>query len=461
MSPTSTERRPRSDAAFRRALAITLAALSVACLLLLGAGYLQGPRLEDAQVDPERVTSADNQQLRLFANQSIEAVTADQVHIEPATPFTVTSEGDLIAVQFGERLRYGTEYSVRVDGVASAHTGRPGTLEYRFTTTQPQFLWLDRGQPDDTILRSTLDGQGGQAVYSAAGIQDFAVVDDLLAVVTVTAQHTNELGLVRPGDVIVENVLLPEEGVIQQLAASAGTLGFAFTSAATGPGQANTSTLYTLDLDAVRELRPVLGLDGQPMEVLGWGFVPGSARIAALTTDLTLVVVDTSDGTVLPLGQYEEFGAISLDGASVIVSNQFAPRIVDLATGDEEPIDPSPIQGQQPFSGASQLLPDGTRLGKALLADDSGTRFSTLLVRDDGTQATIVYRTAEDRGSIGEISISPNGQYVAIETIPDTTVSASDGYYFDARSTSVTTVVVEVATGRQVRSFEGFGLLWD
>jgi len=461
VSRTSTERRPRSDAAFRRALAITLAALSVACLLLLGASYLQGPRLEDAQVDVVRVTSADDQQLRLFANQSVEPVTASQVRIEPAAPFTVSSEGDLIAVQFGARLQYGTEYLVRVDDVASTYTGRASAIEYRFTTTQPQMFWLDRGQPDDTILRSTLDGQGGEAVYSAAGIQDFALVDDLLAVVTVTAQRTNQLALVRPGDVILENVLLPEEGVIQQLAASAGTLGFAFSSADAGPGQANASTLYTLDLGGVRELRPVLGLDGEPMEVLGWGFVPGTARIAALTTDLTLVSVDTSSGAVLPLGQYEEFGAVSLDGTTVIVSNQFAPRVVDLVTGDEQPIDPSPVEGRRAFSGASQLLPDGTRLGKALLADETGTRFSTLLVHDDGTAADIVYRTVEDRGSIGEISISPNGQYVAIETIPDTTVSVSDGYYYDARSTSVTTVIVEIATGRQVRSFEGFGLLWD
>ena len=54
--------------------------------------------------------------------------------------------------------------------------------------------------------------------------------------------------------------------------------------------------------------------------------------------------------------------------------------------------------------------------------------------------------------------LSPDGQFVAIETVPVTTASVSDGYVCDSRSTRVTTIVVEVDTGAQVRSFKGFAL---
>lgn len=460
MSPTSTEP-PRSDARFRRALALTLAGLLVACLALVAIGYLQGPKLDEAQIDLDAVTSADGQQLRLFANQAVAEVDPSQVTIEPATEISVTTKGDVIAVQFGERLRYGTEYHVRVTDVTSVYLAQPSTIDYRFTTAFPQLLWLDRGQPDDAILRSTLDGQGGEAVYSAPGIQDFVLADDVLAVVHLRSDRTSGLGLVRPGMPEVEELLLPEPGVVQRLDATGAVVGFTLTSAEPGPGQANSSTLYTVDLDAAKTVTPVLGLDGEPIRVMGWGFVPGSSSIVALTHDGTLLLVDARAGTILPLGQYSEFGSIALDGSSVIVSTLVGQVILDLVDGTEREVEPSPIDGQEPFTGASQVMPDGSRVGKALLGNEEGTRFITLLVRDDGTESAILYRTPRDRGSIGDFEISPNGQYVAIETIPDTTVSVSDGYYFDSRSTSVTTVIVDTTTGEQVRSFEGFGLVWD
>ena len=92
MSPTSTEGRVRTDARFRRALALTVVALSALCLVFLGLGYLQGPKLSSAQVDADAVVAQAGQQLRLFANQAVAQVGADQVTVTPAVPFTVTHE---------------------------------------------------------------------------------------------------------------------------------------------------------------------------------------------------------------------------------------------------------------------------------------------------------------------------------------------------------------------------------
>jgi hypothetical protein len=79
---------------------------------------------------------------------------------------------------------------------------------------------------------------------------------------------------------------------------------------------------------------------------------------------------------------------------------------------------------------------------------------------DDGTEGRVLYQTPNLAGSIENFHVSPNGQYVAIEVVPVIADSVSDGYGVDPRSTSITTVIVEIATGLVVRSVDGFALLW-
>jgi hypothetical protein len=81
-------------------------------------------------------------------------------------------------------------------------------------------------------------------------------------------------------------------------------------------------------------------------------------------------------------------------------------------------------------------------------------------VYDDGTTSRLLYQTHADTGSIEGFSVSPNEQYVAIETIPDLGSRVSDGYAIEPRATSITTMIVDVATGKIVRGFEGFDVAW-
>lgn len=456
MSRTSSDER-----GFRRALALTVGILVALCAVFLTLGYLQGPKLSSAQVDPRGVVEQSGQQVRLFANQAVAQVAPSQVAVEPAVDFTVTTEGDIIAVQFASRLDYATEYTVTVSGVTSVYIAQPSTISYSFTTSSPTLYYLDRGDGADDIVTTGLTGSGREVIYSAPHIQDFAVLDEFLAVVTLNDDHTSSLSFVNTSTDVVEAVRLPDSGSISGLDASAAgnAVGFTLTTQPPGADQANNSTLYVIDLTAGRTVTPVVGLTGKPIDVLGWQFLPNSATLLALTFDRSLLLIDPT-GAVSPLGQYMGLDKLSPDGSIATMTDSFGELALTLATGTTERLEPSAVEGAKAFLGSTVVLDNGDRVQKVVVPDASGRRFASLLVYDDGSSARILYRTPDDGGSISDFTVSPNGQYVAIETVPDASAAVSDGYFFDARATSVTTIIVDIASGAQTRSVEGFGLRW-
>jgi len=151
---------------------------------------------------------------------------------------------------------------------------------------------------------------------------------------------------------------------------------------------------------------------------------------------------------------------LSPDGSIATMTDSFGELALTLATGTTERLEPSAVEGAKAFLGSTVVLDNGDRVQKVVVPDPSGRRFASLLVYDDGSSARILYRTPDDGGSISDFTVSPNGQYVAIETVPDASAAVSDGYFFDARATSVTTIIVDIASGAQTRSVEGFGLRW-
>jgi hypothetical protein len=115
---------------------------------------------------------------------------------------------------------------------------------------------------------------------------------------------------------------------------------------------------------------------------------------------------------------------------------------------------------RQAYLGVAEALSATTRLEQLALIAPGGTRFSSVLAVDDGTSSRLVYETPGDLGSIEGFSVSPNGQYVAVEVVPDVSQAQSDGYFLNAKAMSTETVIVDLATGAVVRSVEGFALRW-
>jgi hypothetical protein len=311
---TDTERdgTPRGDAPFRRSLAATIAALILLVAVFTGLNYLQGPKLASGLIDTARAVAQPGQQLRLFANQTIAPVTSRQVMITPAAPFTVTSSGEVIAIQFSHQLDYGTRYSVRVDNVVNGSQPQATTFRYSFTTVDASVYYLRRADPaagsdqQDSIIRTGLHGGRDTALYSARHIQQFAVFPAALAVSTLNDDHTSSLSLVsRSNTSITETLLLPSPGIVDQLAASTqtGILGFVFTprgAEATGSG-----TLMTVDLAGAHTIAPVLDVNSKSLAVSSWNFLGSTSSIVAQSTDQNVLLIDrTKPGAPVPLGTW-------------------------------------------------------------------------------------------------------------------------------------------------------------
>jgi hypothetical protein len=445
--------------------------LALLCALFAVLGYVQGPKLASAQIDSGQAVVRAGEQLRLFANQPLGAVGDDDVTITPDVDFSVSVSGAIIAVQFAAPLHYDADYEVEVSGVTSRYNDQAATLRYSFSTGTAPLYYLDRGdsadeggtgeEATDEIVRTTASSADRDVVYSAPGIQGFAILAGAVVVSTDQPDGTSALSLVSLDDGGVEPLALPGAGTVGQLQASdsAATIGFEFTSAPESGGVFD-ATLMTLDLDRGRDVLPVAGLDGAPLQVDTWYFVPGGVTLAASALDGTTVLVDTATGVVTPLGSFTKFDSVSTDGTRLAVSNAFGPVVLSINDLSDSEFAPSPIGDVEPYPGRFQLMRGSDLVQQVVLVNYESSSFASILVADDGEQSRLLYRTVEDRGSIGDFSVSPNDQYVAVEVVPDVETSVSDNRAVDPQSTDVTTVIVDIASGAIVKSVAGFAVHW-
>lgn len=458
-----------SDRPYRRALATTVTTLVVLVAVFAGLNYLQGPKLASAQVDSSRVVAQSGQQLRLFANQSITAVRKSQVRVTPASPFTVSSSGDVIAVQFSNRLLYGTSYTVKVDGVGNGAQPRTTNFAYSFRTPAAQVYYLDRADPKtggpDEIVKTSLTGNARTVVYSAPRIQQFVVFPQAIAVTTLGDDGTSTLSLVSLDKGFVAKLLLPGSGTIDELqgANAAGVVGLTFTSSGPAADREFNDTLMTVNLTGAQTVDPVLDLAGKPLQVLTWSFVTGSPSIVAQSTDQTVFLIDpTKPGSIVPLGQYQDLGGSAPDGKSIVVSDIYGKIAYSLSSGKETRLPSLPMAGATTYGGEAELIGSGTaRVQQVAVPDSTGSgRYQSFLVLEDGTQTRMLFQPADEKGSIQGFSVSPNGQYVAVNVIPDFAASVSDNYAVDAQSTSISTIFIDIKSGTVVRSVTGFEESW-
>jgi hypothetical protein len=450
---------PSTSSGFRRTFTALVVVLALLCAGFAALGYVQGPKLSSAQVDTEQVTVRSGQQLRLFANQPLSTVDPDDVTITPSAEFTVTTSGAVVAVQFEQPLLYDARYVVEVDGVTSQFDDQGSTLSYQFTTGSQPLYYLDRGETTDDIVRTEARGVERTVVYSAPRIQEFALLGTTAAVSVDQGDGTSALSLVSFEDGGAEPLALPTPGVIENLhAADDGvTIGFAFSSA----DGAFDDTLMTLNLDLGRDILPVAGLDGTPLTVSNWLFVPGGVTLAAHNRDDdSVLLVDTASGLVTPLGSFASLESLSTDGTRLGVTNAFGNVVLSITDLSDVEFAPSPIYGVMPLPGEFRLMRGKNLVQHVVLVDYEANVFENLLVADDGSSSRELLRTVDHGGSIGDFSVSPNDQYVAVEVVPNVASSVSDGYAVNDRSTSVTTVIIDLTSGTQVKSLAGFDLQW-
>ncbi len=491
MSPTSSDAESRPDAGlpaarrvaaasqrlreqrerrrFSRTFWMLVATLSVVSAVFLVLGSLQGPKLSSAIVDPQRVTEQPGQQLRLFANQPLGEVTAEQVSVSPAAEVSVSVQDDLLIVQFEQRLRYGTEYTVEIVDVPATSREATATFTHRFTTAQGEVLYLDRGESQDEVLRAPLDGTGrGEVVHAAPGIQHIAPIENVLVVARDAPGGTSVLEAVS-SDGGVQQLRLPEGVRVDKLIVPpVGTLlGLVISSVGTPPEGAPeqdplTRALAVIDLGADGPTTIVRALDGTAVTARVAQFLPDGATMIVHTVEQEVLRVElVGEPVALPIGQMPTAYGLSTDATRLTGADAFGGIVLDLATGRESRLDPSPVDGAFAFGGQALLTRTELRVQKVAVPDDATGGVTTLLVADDGTGAArVLFRTIDDRGSIGDFVLSTNDQYVAVEVTPSVADAQPDARLVNGRPTSVTTVIVDIESGAVVRTLEGFSPIW-
>ena len=477
----------RSMRPFLRSLWMLVGGLVVACLALVAVNLLSGPRLSDVEVDATAVVSSANARLVLTTNRQLADVTPEQVGIEPAAPFQVTTSGNSVVISFPQPLAYNTDYEVSVRGITGRAVDRQSTLSASFSTSEPSLYYLSRAQPPaeagtrgaDRILRTTTGSTDTEVAFESANIQQFVPIGSELAVVTVNADLANTLYRV-DADGTAEVLNLPGTGLVHDLQAAPGQslLGFRFTSAADAAGPHYENVLFVLDL-RTNAAKAVPDLEGDPLSVTTWGFMANRADIVARQYDSTLLLInplDQSGGNPLetepelepavPLGQFASLTAFAPDGVRIAVSDRDGQYVLDLSQGTESAIVPQSVAGTTQYTAELRFLAGGAgtdsagyvqRIAEFDAATGSVRQYLSLV---QGGEARTVYAPASARETIVGFELSPNDQYLAVQIVPNRDTELSDGYPVNTQATDVTTLFVNVATGDVRRSVLGFDATW-
>lgn len=426
------------------------------------AGYaLQGPRLRDASVDVVRAVSQPNTILRLEADRPLDPDASYRVTISPPVPHQLVVDGPFLGVVFGNALRYGTEYQVRVAGVVEEDGVSEATWEHSFVTPVSNMWFLDRGDGQkDRIMRVSTGVEPPRVIYEADGINLFTPVGSVIVVAKETPQGVG-LGIVEPVTGREETVLLPPDtDVVDMFAPAAGSRVF-FTLRSRAGGQYD-RTLFSLDLGGSRTPQPVVDLSGNAIRATKVFAHPEGNSVVVWVDDVSVVSVDLTTGLVLPvISEAQELWGVSTDGRYVVAVDRDGTVAVDIDTLEELRLPVRSLAGRRVYEGDTHLNASGVAVAKLAIPNLAETEFTSILgTVDDEGNPEVLYRTPGDLGSIGRFVVSPNDQYVAVEVVPNLSTQRLDGRSLAPRDEAITTVVIDLESRIIVRSVEGFWPVW-
>ena len=464
MSPTSSRREGHQEARFHRAFrGLALIAL-LATVTALAVYALQGPRLRQAAIDVVRAIDAPAVSLRLESDRPVAPLTPEQIQVIPETPVSVSVSDALVTVVFETALRYDTDYEVIISDVEGATRPSRSTWRHTFTTPAGSVTYLDRGSSGqaDRILEVGVAGEPPRELYQATGIDLFVPIGSTFVTVGPGPFGGSQMNLVQPVTDDVQRLVTPEETRIDTVFTPAVGTTVLFTATSLSDDGPFDRTLFRVDTAGPPRSEPVRGLDGEPLRVTKAFAVPGTDSVVAWVDDIRVVQIDLRSGLVLPLAEEaQELWGVSGGGGQVVLVDIGGSVAIDIENLEEQRLQPGTLGTRDVFEGQLHVLADGRRVQTVVVGNERGTDFTSLVVLDDGQgRSQALYRTPGDVGSIGRFVVSPNDQYVAIETTPDRSTVTEDGREVEPRPQSVTTVIIDIDSGELVRSVEGFWPVW-
>ncbi|MGR0221266.1 hypothetical protein [Agromyces sp. ZXT2-6] len=439
---------------FTRLVVAIVAALAVLVVVLGAANALRGPRVLDTVAAVDDATGLAGAAVEFRLNQPVAGLDATAVTVEPSTDAAVSVDDRVVRVEFAAPLRPSQDYVVEVAGVRAAGGGPGSTLRHGFRTADEALHVLQRrgAEGDDTVVRADTGGGEPQVVLQAPRIEAFAHAGDVIAAIELLDDGTNALRIASAGQAEPARLALPQAGDLRDLQGSTTRplLGFVQD---TGDGAGTLNLLDVAD-GATASPEPVLALDGSPMQVADYAFVPGSASVVVRDREGAMFLVDaTGLRAPTPLGSHTELRGMLPGTSTVVVADPDRGATIDLATGETATLELPPAD-----------LPEGAYPGRVTSLDAEGAHLLNVLVFDgDGGQASLVARAdaagtaivyAPPEGSaVLDHCLSPGGSLVAVET--GSAGAGNDGYEDEPWAADTITTLVEVDTRRVVLSLAG------
>lgn len=460
----------RHTSDFERLFLFAVCLLSVCCVILALCNIFDKPRLRRYELDTVKVTQQANQRMILYVNQPITPVTKQSIHIDPVASYNLTSSGSEIILVFNERLRYNTEYTIRINDVtASRGRHKAQSFATSFRTGADTFFYIKRNygidpsglfgvKQEDQILSDSISKPNKKVVYSAEKILDYVVLGDKLVVATLNDDKTSNVISVDLKTNEEHDYPLPKRGQVSNLRASLNgrLFGFTFTSMEETNKQYD-GALFNVDTQAHNLMYQILGLDGKQLLVVDWKFAPDGTTIVACAVDGSAFLVDTtSKFRPEPLGQYYGVDSFSYNGQQAVFENNNGPVIVDLLTYQRT----YPTISSEEYVSTVQLLQNS--VGSIYMTDhldyDSNEYTQSLFaVRDKSVEKLLSIDVKQE--SLDYYFVSPNDQYLAVER-HDTQHPEADDYIGQYKPKSVSTKIIDKDSKKQIKEVDGFKIIW-
>ena len=436
-----------------RRFTLVAAVCSAIIVILTIATANAGVRVRYADLNPSELTNA-NGRIVLHVSVPIKRVTPEQVSLTPAVSVSVTTSGNTIVITPNERLRYQTEYHVRVRDIAGQYGRHHSNIEYHFSTPPAKLYYLQRqysggeSKANDQIIATTMQSNNTEVIFAAPRILEFVAVRDELVV------NTYHDGVSQLQRVSLSNKRTQAVPIAKpQLAAKLQSLGDGRRVGYITGEHSDTKggQLQLLDV-ANGSLRVIEGVGA----VTDWRASPDGRLAAVITAKSDLLLIDTvGKKQPRPLGSASELGDFSSDGRMLSFLGSAGGFVAyNLERNERRAIFSDSTQANS-YIVRLKLLGKNVRLMQSMSIADR--KLGSEVTYNDGRSITRLYRP-DGAHDITGLSASPNSQYTAVETAPQQN-SSFDNYPVNGRNMSTRTILID-QSGIVMRTIDGCNVVW-
>ena len=413
-----------------------------------------GVRVRYADLNPAELTNA-NGRIVLYMSVPIKRVAPEQVSLVPAVSVSVATNGNTIIITPNERLRYQTDYRVRIHDTVSQYGRQRSDIEYRFSTPAAKLYYLhrqysggDENKANDQIIAATMQSEKTEVLFAAPRILEFVVMRDEL-VVNTYRDGVSQLQRVNVNDKRTQMVSVEKPQLVAKLQPLGDGRRVGYITGEHSDTKGGQLQLLDVTNGSSRVVKNVGA-------VTDWRASPDGRLAAVITAKSDLLLIDTvGKKQPRPLGSASELGDFSSDGRKLsFLGSAGGFMIYDLEKNERRAVFSDSTQANS-YIVRLKLLGKNVRLMQSMSIADR--KLGSEVTYNDGRSITRLYRP-DGAHDITGLSASPNSQYAAVEVAPQQG-SSFDNYPVNGRNMSTRTALIG-QNGTIVRTIDGCGVVW-